>query len=323
MDKLQFPKSIEQELFIKSEYLKRHFENNADPKTIEWLKEECFSPTTSFSEDIQWKINIVRECIIQHEKNLRDELYVPSIEIPFQISDFSPWVEKLFKISQKYKIYAPELLFPFDMEEVLMATKHDTPLPKQRPFDDEPHSDTIFQEYGYRTRSKNDKSLTIELDFSDSHPSSPLAVQRISFEIAMFKLTHNISLTEIERNQLKDLLISERSGGYRQTSFYNRIIGLFAWDAKKKSSSGFKDIKQYLLQKKMFFYNEKFCTIDQCGGCSSQDDCTSSFKGRYRLAANCIQNMKVLPASMKLKQITPNPGSPFLQRYSLSLFSSY
>ena len=69
MCEIKLPDSIEHEIFIKSEYLKRHFENNADPKMISWLEEECFSPLKIFSEDILWKIIIIRENNIKKNSN--------------------------------------------------------------------------------------------------------------------------------------------------------------------------------------------------------------------------------------------------------------
>lgn len=56
MCEIKLPDSIEHEIFIKSEYLKRHFENNADPKMISWLEEECFSPLKYFQRTFCGKL---------------------------------------------------------------------------------------------------------------------------------------------------------------------------------------------------------------------------------------------------------------------------
>lgn len=315
MGELKFPESIEQELFIKSEYLKRHFEDKADPKTIAWLKEECFAPLTGFLGDTEWKIDIVRECIIKREKERRCEIYKESIRIPFDLAKFTPWADKLLETSGKYKIYAPELLYPLDMEKALHIAKENAPLPKQRPFDDEPDSENIFQEYGYRTRSKTPKSLTIEIDFSGEHASSHLTAQRVFFEVVMFKLTSGILLTDEENEQLAALLSSEKSGKFRSHSFYNRLIGLFAWDMKKKHNLGFKEIRRKLTDNNLYIYDKKFCSTADCMGCYSQENCIKALNVNYRIAANSIKVMAIIPTSSKLDKIHPNPDAPFLERY--------
>ncbi|MGV7004645.1 hypothetical protein [Desulfovibrio desulfuricans] len=319
MCEIKLPDSIEHEIFIKSEYLKRHFENNADPKMISWLEEECFSPLKIFSEDILWKIIIIRECIVKHEKEKLGERYKESIPIPFDLKSFTPWIDRLLEISEKYKIYAPELLFPLDMKEALEAVKNNIPLPKQRPFDDERSREAIYQEYGYRTYEKS-KRLTIELDFSDTHVSSHLAAQRIFFEIAIFKLTSGISLTDSEKMQLASLVASEKSGKFRSSSFYNRLIGLFAWDMKKEFCLGFKEIRKLLTDMNLYMYDKNFCLSAKCRDCESQDNCIKSLINNYRIAAHSIKSMKLIPTSSKLDKIYPNPKSPFLRRHPISLF---
>lgn len=314
---IKFPEAIEQELFIKSEYLKRHFENSADPKTISWLMKECFSPLANFSGNTKWKILIVRECIVKHEKRKRGELHKEAIPIPFNLEHFTPWIDKLLKISGKYKIFAPELLYPLNMEEVLFAVKSNTPLPKQRPFDDECESENNYQEYGYRTRSKNSKSLTIEIDFSGEHASSHLTAQRIFFEIAIFKLTSGILLTNEEKEQLTLLLTSEKSGNFRSPSFYNRLVGLFAWDMKKESNLGFREIRQLLTDRSLYVYDKKNCSTTDCISCDSQENCIKALNNNYRIAANSIIAMRLIPTSSKLDKIYPNPEAPLLPRHSL------
>ena len=51
MCEIKLPDSIEHEIFIKSEYLKRHFENNADPKMISWLERSGFG---KLDRELRW-----------------------------------------------------------------------------------------------------------------------------------------------------------------------------------------------------------------------------------------------------------------------------
>lgn len=318
-----FSKALEEEFFLKGEYLKRHFEDNADIQEINWLKDNCFEPSELTGLADSDKIIIVRECICKRDKETRGEEYIPSLEIPFRTEKKRKWIEKLHKMSKKYKVYAPELMFNYDFVDIMQKVDSHSNIPTTRLFEDEPDYKYIYQQYGYTATTKGDgriKNLILEIHFSDEHEQQSDIIQRISSEIAIFKKTNNIEINAADIEYLKLTSSQDKSKKYRLNAMYNRAIGIYAWDMLKEHKITLEEARQRLIKTGLYRYNKKRCNISSCTSCESKENCCDAFEQNYRIAATSISMQTIIPTSQKIEKTIPKREGLVFQRIPADYF---
>lgn len=312
-----FERALLDEFFIRGEYLKRNFEENADIETITWLKENCFNQPELEKYILSDKIVIVRECIFKMDKKYRGEKYIENIDLPFDTDKKIEWVTRLHEISLQYEVYAPELLFPYDFKDVLKKINNEVDLPETILFNQEQTYEYTYRNFGYTISTKGNmrpSNLIIEINFSEEHEMQQYLIQKISSEIAMFKHSNNIKITPDENDLLRIVSAQDKSKNFRSNSLYNRAIGIYAWDLRKEHNISLEDERKKLVQERLYKYKGNMCNLSDCECCNSLDNCRRAFEDNFKIAAASIAEKKILPTSHKPKKVEIKRSEWLIQR---------
>lgn len=301
-----------EDFFLRIEYCKRHFE--------EFSSEEEFNKLISIIHDLEKEYELidVRECIYKYDREISLCMYNPSsdrknIEIDIDTVYF------LYDISKKYKVYASDILYTTDMKDLLNRLGDKSfYLPFFDPFDEEDDSIHTFEKYGYLlVANEYDKKLNIYIDFDDKYEKQDDLILQLSYEICLFKENKGIYLSNSDKEILNKLVSADKTESYRTNSFYKRIIGLYTWDILRENrKTNFTDIRNRIVSEKLYKYNKKICSLEECKMCSSNENCLKSFIMNYKIAAYSIKNQKTTPTSETPEMYKPT-GEHYLERCPL------
>ena len=95
---------------------------------------------------------------------------------------------------------------------------------------------------------------------------------QLSYEICLFKENKGIYLSNSDKEILNKLVSADKTESYRTNSFYKRIIGLYTWDILRENrKTNFTDIRNRIVSEKLYKYNKKICSLEECKMCSSNE----------------------------------------------------
>ncbi len=309
-ENIQLPKQLEECFFLHNEYCKRSFEELAS-------EEEFYFVVTVLNEMLE-KYNYIDiyKLIAEYEKNAHGEVcnynqQISSMDIDDDI------VFKLYNVSKEWKVYAVELIEPVDMKTLFNELQDKNfRLPFVAPFSEEEITRSAINEYGYAVYLSQNKELVIRIDFSNKYKKQENLINKISYEICIFKYTNNIEMTDIERNFLKQIANKDKSSSYRSSSFYNRIIGLYIWDILKKNQRlTFKEIRDIIVKEGIYKYKKEACSFEKCSYCESNEGCLRVLTENYKVAAASILQKRIIPTSEKVDLYKPQNSRMFGRHY--------
>ena len=309
--------------FISAQYIIRNFEDSCTLESYSFLHNQCFNKKELEPYPLNEKIDIINECIFKYEKKIKGEVYIENLNIPFQTDDKEDWIKKLYDISIQYGIYAPYLLYPIDIANILLNSKKGKiALPIIHPFCNEETIDDIFSQYGYYSEldlTRGAPYLNITIDMSNYFYEVD-RYEKICNEIALLKQKLHTPLTEQDKKILNNISKQDVSKKIRSNSFYNRLVGIYIWDSMKCSSqpNTLEKIKQELLEKNLFYYNNNLCQQKDCDSCQFADNCQRSFRDIYNNAATSITERKIVPTSKKCSKKYPDKRKLLLDRVAVS-----
>lgn len=318
MDNNTIKENLNNEFFLKGEIFKRYFEEYGKKSDIKWLNKNCFIPNELKLYTKEQQNLIIRELINKHEKTINKEEYIPSNGLKFTIIPNQSWISRLYDISKKYTTYAPELLQPYKTTDILSAIDNNEKLPSTELFEKELTIDEVHDKYGYYMfKSQNQLFHTIDLSIENKNNIT----KKISEEIAIFKITNNIPLTDNDTLNLKTLIDYDRNTNARSNSFRNRMLGLYIWDTLKEFGCTIKKAKENLIKLNLYQYNNKTCSPDQCNTCNSLDNCDQYFEFHYKIAAKSIYKKKIISTSEKPGKVKKPTLKLRFKRIELDYFS--
>ena len=305
-----------EDFFLRIEYCKRHFE--------EFSSGEEFNKVISVIHNLEkeYKPSEVRECICRYDRKINSYMYKPSINIQNVTINFDI-ISFLYDISKKYKVYASDVIYLTDMKNLLDRLRNkDFDLPFFDPFDDENDKEYFFEKYGcHLIEGKDDKTLIIHIDFNSKYEKQSDLILQLNYEICIFKLCKGIYLSDDDKEILNKISSADKTESYRTNSFYKRIIGLYTWDILRENrKTSFTDIRNRIVSEKLYKYNKKICSLEECKMCSSNENCLKSFIMNYKIAAYSIKNQKTTPTSETPEMYKPT-GEHYLERCPLEVIS--
>lgn len=96
---------------------------------------------------------------------------------------------------------------------------------------------------------------------------------------------------------------------------------MYTWDILRENrKTSFTDIRNRIVSEKLYKYNKKICSLEECKMCSSNENCLKSFIMNYKIAAYSIKNQKTTPTSETPEMYKPT-GEHYLERCPLEVIS--
>lgn len=230
----------------------------------------------------------------------------------------------LLEISYRYNVNATEILFPYNMNDVIIKFINNDFSTAVSKFTTEISDNISISKYDNKNFSINIKNNVIseyEVDF--------LKLQFIYQKIYDNSPTSNLDYELIRTREKK-----RDPDKFRIDSFIKNAIGLYCWDLEKNNSdmnSAYTLYKDYKKSKKecnnVKCFADKVCkttnedkihqpTSDQC---ESSDSCKSFVTNAKRIMSLNIKNRVLGPSKQKGSTIKP-VSKIYLQRRPLSFF---
>ena len=302
--------------FLEGEIFKRHFEENVSEEELEWLNNNWLWGIPN-EYDRKRKMIIVRTAVFCYEKKKNKEKYSHElsllggdINIVCEILNNKKQISNLFEISKKYSLYVPYMLYPVDIEGLISEINYNNyEIAMPDTFKRELKLDEVFELYGLKYREFYRGELTITIDFRRKHENQNELLDKVCKDILIYKDKIGLELAEHEEKIFDKICYEDISNNQRLNSFNSRLVGILIWDIKKENRNyTFKQIRERLVDKKIYKYKGNNCLSSNCNNCIDDDNCLDAFKNLYKVAAGSIQKKCIIKTSETSGGYNPNPG---------------
>lgn len=217
---------------------------------------------------------------------------------------------RLLDISRKYNLIAPELLYPFDMANIINQYNEKFIPPRISLFNKD-----INHNFGILEVQNN---LTFETKGNvtlDDNALEYLNIQRITK-----KIRNNEQLTQEELKEYNIYLKNSELGKFRKDSVEKYLFGLLAWDTAKSGSDNSLANKEYIknrtINKKC---NEYVCDNINNTDCPRQEACSKFMQEVRQSVSNSIKEKQLLGSKINRPKVNPTVD-PKIIRYKLEFF---
>ncbi len=310
--------SIDSNLFLKGEYIKRHFEQESPD--VDWLIDNWCKPLEKYKVNISttyMKSIFVNDIILMfHQK--KHNLEYSSIfaddyndEMKFIISRENEWIEKMYYISCEYGICASELIIPYNIELLLTMPEEKIKELLQIPAFIEHIPST-----GFLGCEQNSNNICAFFNITAKDYSISQIITYMQKTLTILRMNEGISLTKDEEVILEDMKKSETEKKGNQNAQKTRLLGLLHWDLRIQQKS-LEEIRNIIREKK--FYS---CppNTHECQHCESRDSCKTTCAKQLNTAAQSIFIKNVHPVqqgsskySYKGKKLKVKRNDDFLE----------
>lgn len=295
---------VSEENFLYSEYIKRYFEEYADENDRRWVIENWKFPIISQNMELCEIQNYVRQFLIQYDDKLNkcttNDFY--ELKSIFDNKKLKSWAVTAHNISLKYGLSISDILFPFDMLDVLNKIVDDNFSFKETIFFDKQASEKIR---GFSTFYDQEKRvLVFTVDIGSEVLDIDKLLTDISVPMIVLRDSFGYSISQSEKDLLVKFSKTDISKNYRSSPnlLYSRAIGLFSWDKIKLNSWTIDDVMIYLHENNLILKKNKkrlkynICK-NECRNCNEKESCRRFFADCFRFAALSIKNKKIVPTS--------------------------
>lgn len=282
--------------FIFIELSKRHLEyyDYETYNSINQIKNEML-----YEYDDECRNNVFINCIANaldmyiNKKNNMDYHKSPDLQLlideneslfDFENPSMTKYYNELERISQKYNILAPDLMYPSDLSEIILLYKSD-----------------YVPRVSYRLDKRmNEKFLikTLENDKIIIHTKRDTLeegdIYYLLYQIIINKIVNNIEIGSEYNEFFEKYEHNFNKETFRLESFIRNIIGMYKWDCivSKKHDDTFELYRKYYKKNNKNINKNiaNYCkSKDLCPNCVRRDSCEKYIREAYRLASISIK----------------------------------
>lgn len=246
----------------------------------------------------------IRQFLIQCDDKLNGHTTINFHELKlfFDYEKLKSWSNLAHNLTLKYGLSISDILFPFDMCDVLNKIVDDDFVFKESIFFDKKVSEKIR---GFSTFYDQEKrSLVLTIDIGSEVLDVDKLLTDISVPMIVLRDSFGYSISQSEKDLLVKFSKTDISKNYRSSPnfLYSRAIGLFSWDKIKLSGWTIDDVMIYLHENSLILKKNKkrlkynICK-NECKICDEKESCRKFFADSFRVAALSIKSNIIVPTS--------------------------
>lgn len=309
--------------FLYIEIAKRHVEeyDELNTKKLIDIRRDFFSkfndtPHNIFYIGLSESLDLYNLCAQGLEPYISDivrAMFEDYPEVDFRKSPtIQRYMEDLLPISEKYDIFAPDVLYPIDMISIIEEyTKSYCPPPFYR-----------FSNNKEKNFNVIDNSEIIEI-IPNTSTLNESDIDAMKYQIIIKKILNTKGSFTLSTNEQEFMSIYEKgktSDKFRIDSFIKLIFGMLFWDTIKAGLDTSDVFNIYA----MFFkkINHKICDascIKEKHGCARKQTCQKFIRESFRITSLNIKDCTIYHSKSRGIAITPNRPQ-LVPRYPISNF---
>ena len=181
--------------------------------------------------------------------------------------------EQLIKISYKYNIVAPEILYPLKMDCLIDYYPDNLPLTTRFIVDD----NKKFKLY------PSSRGVLVEVIYNEITEDD---VDFLKNEFLLQRLVNNYNVTPFDKELYSRYSSKNEKDSFREDSFIRNLIGLYSWDIEKRYKGKYPTALE--LQKQLI----RKCSIE-CSVCDKLESCQKYIRDSYRIVRMSIYDKEI------------------------------
>lgn len=296
-DLFEFPcvdPAVAEANFFISEYCKRHFEEYADKKDVDFVFDKFNEYISINDNDYKTALSKSRQVLInyEHKTNKKMEYDFYNIVNDRDMKFFEPWIERAYNITQKYKISVFDLVCPINFYHVLESIVQN----KFNPVVEIIFSKNVY-DVGYEFRYDDIlKKIAMFIDASDDIQDSELLISNATRALILFKRKIGLKTSDLDRNILIQASKNDKDKNFRANGKYTRAAGMLIWDLRILHGVKLEEAIRKLREKNLIYIHGIQCT-ELCVQCEGKKECEQKFRSYYANACRAILESKIIPIS--------------------------
>lgn len=305
------PDVAEANFFI-SEYCKRHFEEYADKKDVDFVLDKFKQYVSINDNDYKKALSKSRQILINYEHKINNRLIYDfySIVEDKDIKFFDSWIEKAYKLTKKYKISVFDLLCPKNFFHVLKSVIENTFVPEVEIIFCNNVSDVGY-EFKYDDKLKK---IAMFVNVTEEVQDSELLASNAAIALVLLKRKIGLQTSNEDRNILIRSSKNDKNTNLRANGKYARAAGILIWDLRRLHGVSIEGAIIKLREKNLIYRRDVQCT-ELCKNCAQIKDCAKEFRRHYANACEAILESKIIPISNKEKTKKKFGSRPQFTRY--------
>ena len=291
------PDVAEANFFI-SEYCKRHFEEYADKKDVDFILDKFNEYVSINDNDYKKALSKSRQVLINYEQKINNKIIYDFYNIVEDKDEafFNSWIKRAYKLTLKYKISVFDLVCPRNFYQVLSYIVQDK---------FHPDVEIIFcknvSNVGYEFKyDEQINKIAMIIDVSDNIQDSEFLASNAAGALILHKRRLGLKTSDSDRNILIQASKNDINKNFRANGIYNRSAGILIWDLKRLYGCKFEEAILKMREKNLI-YREGIQCIESCSYCVDKVACVRYYRDSYANACKAILNSNIYSTSKPAK----------------------